>query len=32
MFQGFTTAATKLNRRAILEKYRKDIDRAYGKK
>jgi len=29
---GFTTAATKLNRRLILEKYQKEVDRAYGKK
>jgi long-chain acyl-CoA synthetase len=29
---GFTTAATKIQRKKILEKYQKDIDRAYGKK
>lgn len=28
---GLTTAAQKLNRKAILEKHKKDVDRAYGK-
>ncbi|KAH7072369.1 hypothetical protein FB567DRAFT_480539 [Paraphoma chrysanthemicola] len=28
---GLTTAAQKLNRKGILEKYKKDVDRAYGR-
>ncbi|KAF2091475.1 acetyl-CoA synthetase-like protein [Saccharata proteae CBS 121410] len=28
---GLTTAAQKINRRGILEKYQKEVDRAYGK-
>lgn len=31
-YQGFTTAAQKLQRKKIVNKYRADIDRAYGKK
>jgi long-chain acyl-CoA synthetase len=31
MAQGMTTAAQKINRKAILDKYQKDVDRAYGK-
>lgn len=30
IFQGFTTASQKLNRRAILEKYKKEVDQAYA--
>lgn len=29
--QGFVTAAQKLNRRPILERYKKEVDHAYGK-
>jgi long-subunit acyl-CoA synthetase (AMP-forming) len=29
--QGFVTAAQKLNRRLILERYKKEVDHAYGK-
>ncbi|KAF2201542.1 acetyl-CoA synthetase-like protein [Delitschia confertaspora ATCC 74209] len=29
---GLTTAAQKINRRGILQKYQKEVDRAYGKK
>lgn len=28
--QGLTTAAQKLNRRGILDKYKKDVDKAYA--
>lgn len=30
MVQGLVTAAQKLNRRGILEKYRKEVTEAYG--
>ena len=28
--QGLTTAAQKINRKGILQKYQKDVDRVYG--
>lgn len=31
-FQGLVTSAQKLNRKGLQEKYKKEIDQAYGKK
>ena len=30
-YQGLVTSAQKLNRKGLTEKYKKDIDTAYGK-
>jgi long-chain acyl-CoA synthetase len=32
LFQGYMTAAQKLQRKKIVSHFQKDIDRAYGKK
>ena len=31
-FQGFVTASQKLNRKVILQRYQKDVDKAYAGK